>query len=161
MIRKFAFLALLFMAVACTACWWMLLESSFASTFSLKELVERNQANSGLSCSAGGGGSSNGIGAGGGGIGGKQSSYSKGESFSCQISDAERFDETKFTQVLKESVEKDLEKSGGKIVSSKNLDVASFFIEYTLGDTTGNIKILGTRSAGYYNWQAQLEEKTE
>jgi hypothetical protein len=160
MIRKVALLVLLFQAAACMACIWAV-GSSFSSRFSLPELVQRNQSGSGLDCSAGGGGGGGGIGTGAGGFGGQQSHFHKGESFSCRISDAEQFDEAKFIQVLKESVEKDLETSGAKVVSSKNPDATSFTIEYAQGNTTGRINISGRRNPGNNcHFDADLDEKT-
>jgi hypothetical protein len=95
------------------------------------------------------------------GFGGQQSHFHKGESFSCRISDAEQFDEAKFIQVLKESVEKDLETSGAKVVSSKNPDATSFTIEYAQGNTTGRINISGRRNPGNNcHFDADLDEKT-
>ena len=149
---------LLIAVTACIGCIFVF-QSSFSSTFSLQELVQRNQSNSGLNCSGSGGagGGSGGIATVAGGVG--ENSFHKGESFSCQISDADRFDETKFIQALKESVEKDLDASQAKITSNKSPDPTHFAIEYTMGNTAGRIEISGTRSAGYYSLQAQLDEK--
>ena len=151
-----AFVVLPLLAVACLS----VLQSSFYSAFSLKELVQRNQSNSGLNCSGSGGagGGGGGIATGAGGLGGN-SSFHKSEGFACQISDAEQFVEAKFIQALKESVEKDLDASKAKITSSKNPDGARFAIEYTVGNTFGRVGISGTRRAGYYSLQAQLDEK--
>ena len=156
-LRRFAFLALLLLAAACVGCVWLVVESSFASRFSLSELVQRNQSNSGLDCSSGGG-----IGAGTGGVGssGTQSSFHKGESCSCRISDAQQFDEAKFIQALKESIEKDLGTSGAKITGSQNTDATSFSIEYTHGDGSGRVEISGTRSPGYYSLSSKVDEKS-
>lgn len=150
----FVVLGLLF--VACMS----VFQSSFYSTFSLKELVQKNQSSSGLNCSGtgGAGGGGGGISSGAGGLGGN-SSFHKGESFACQISDAEQFVEAKFIQALKESVEKDLDASKARITSSKNPDATRFAIEYTVSNTFGRVEISGTRSAGYYSLLAQLDEK--
>ena len=148
------FVVLPLLAVACMS----VFQSSFSSRFSIQELAQRNQSKNGLTCP--GSGASGGIGAGGGGgFGQKESSFHKGESCSCQISDADQFDEAKFLQALKESVEKDLDASKAKITSSKNPEANSFSVEYTLGDTAGRVEISGTRSAGSYSLQAQLNEK--
>lgn len=157
MLRKVIIPVLLLSTAACIS----MFESSFASAFSLKELVQRNQTNSGLNCSTGGGGGGgSGIGTGAGGIGGTHSNFHKGESFSCQISDAEKFDRAKFIQTLKASVEKDLETNDAEITSSKNTDT-SFTIEYVLGKTSGRVEISGTRSGGnYYSFDAKLSEKS-
>ena len=155
-VTRGAFVVLPLLAVACLS----VLQSSFYSAFSLKELVQRNQSNSGLNCSGSGdaGGGGGGIATGAGGLGGN-SSFHKSEGFACQISDAEQFVEAKFIQALKESVEKDLDASKAKITSSKNPDATRFAIEYTVGNTFGRVEISGTRSAGYYSLQAQLDEK--
>ena len=156
-VTRVTFAVLPLFAVACMS----VFQSSFYSGFSLKELVQKNQSNSGLNCSGSGGasGGTGGIGSGAGGLGGN-SSFHKGESIACQISDAEQFVEAKFIQALKESVEKDLDASKAKITSSKNADATSFAIEYTMSNTFGRVEISGTRSAGYYSLQAQLDEKT-
>jgi hypothetical protein len=155
-VTRVAFVVLPLLAVACMS----VLQSSFYSAFSLKDLVQRNQS-SGLNCSGtgGAGGGGGGIATGAGGFG-RNSSFHKSEGLACQISDAEQFDEARFIQALKESVEKDLDASKAKITSSKNPEANSFSVEYTLGDTAGRVEISGTRSAGYYSLQAQLGEKT-
>jgi hypothetical protein len=159
-VNRVAFVVLLALVVAGIAC-MSVLQSSFYSAFSLKELVQKNQSNSGLNCSGGGGGAdSSGIASGAGGLGGGSSSFHKGESFACQISDAEQFVEARFIQALKESVEKDLDARKARITSSKNEDARSFAIDYTVGNAFGRVQISGTRSADYYSLQAQLDEKT-
>jgi len=157
-VTRVSFVVLPLLAVACMS----VFQSSFYSAFSLKELVQRNQSNSGLNCSGSGGagGGGGGIASGAGGLGGN-ASFHKGESFACRISDAEQFVEAKFIQALKESVEKDLDASKARITSSKNADVTSFAIDYTVGNASGRVEISGTRSAGYYSLQAQLDEKND
>ena len=149
------FLVLLLFAAGCMS----MFQSSFASRFSLKELLQRNPTN-GLNC-AGSGGASGGIGASGGGLGSGHSNFHRGESVSCLISDAEQFDEAKFIQALRESVEKDLDANHAEITGSKNPDATKFSIEYVAGSTVGSLEISATRSAGYYSLQAQLNEKTD
>ncbi len=62
---------------------------------------------------------------------------------------------------MKERLEKDLSANEAKISSSKNIDATSFAIEYTIGDTSGQIKISGTRGPGnYYSLSSELDEKT-
>jgi hypothetical protein len=156
-VTSVAFVVLLPVAgVACMS----VFQSSFSSRFSIQELAQRNQSKNGLNCPGSGGGAGIGSGGGGGSSGQKESSFHKGESCSCQISDADQFDEAKFLQALKESVEKDLDANKAKITSSKNPEANSFSVEYTVGDTAGRVEISGTRSAGYYSLQAQLDEKT-
>jgi len=155
-VTRVAFVVLPLLAVACMS----VMQSSFYSAFSLKELVQRNQSNSGLNCSGSGG-----AGGGGGGIamgaGGSSGNFSfhKSEGVACQVSDAEQFVEARFIQAVKESVEKDLNASKAKITSSKNPDATGFATEHTVGDTSGRLEISGTRSAGYYRLEAQLDEK--
>ena len=162
MIRKVTIPVLLLLTVVvCGACILMVLQTSFSSMFSLRELVKKNEANSGLNCSPGGGGSNSGIGTGAGGMGGTQSSYQKSESFSCQIADADKFDEAKFIQALKQTLEKDLATLDAEITSNKNTDASSFSIEYVLGKTSGRIEISGVKSAGYYALEAKVAEKTD
>ena len=158
MVTSVGFIVLLSLAVACIAC-MAVFQSSFSSRFSLQELVQRNQSNNGLNCSGGGGGG--GIGAVAGGVGQKGSSFHKGESCSCQISDAEKFNEAEFIQALKKTIEKDLDESKAKITSTNNPDVNHFSIEYTLGNTAGRVEISGTQSAGYYSLQSKLDEKDD
>ncbi|SRR6266496_2846810 len=133
-------------------------QSPFFFKFSLQELVQRTKSRGGLNCSAGGGGG--GIGTGSGGIGRKESHFHKGESFSCQMTDDEQFDEAKFIQALKQSVEADLDESKAKIVSSDNLDATSFYFEYALEDIRGRVEISGRKGPGkYYSLKADLDEK--
>ena len=148
-------LALTAGGIACTS----LFQSSFYSAFSLKELVQKNQSNSGLNCSGGGaGGGGGGIGAGAVGSHGN-GTFHKGESLACQISDAGQFVEARFIQALKESVEKDLNANQAKITSNTNPDLSRFAIEYTVGSSFGRVEISGARTAGYYSLAAQVDEK--
>lgn len=154
---KVTFFAGLFLMAGCTA-YMSSLQSSFFSRFSLRQLVERNKSVHGLNCSVGGGGG--GMRTGTGGVGRKQSNFHKAESFSCQLTDAEQFDETKFIQALKRSVENDLDNSKAKIVKSVDLDVTGFEIEYSFEDISGRVVISGKRDPGaYYTLKADLEEK--
>jgi hypothetical protein len=92
-------------------------------------------------------------------VGRKQSNFRKGESFSCQLTDAEQFDETRFIQALKRSVENDLDDSKAKIVKSVDLDVTGFEIEYSFEDIRGRVAISGKKDPGtYYTLKADLEE---
>lgn len=154
---KGAFFAVLLLLAGCTA-YMSSLQSSFFSRFSLRQLVERNKSEHGLNCSVGGGGG--GMGTGAGGVGRKQSNFHKGESFFCQLTDAEQFDETKFFQALKRSVENDLDNSKAKIDKSVDLGVTGFEIEYSFEDIRGRVVISGKKDPGtYYTLNADLEEK--
>lgn len=154
---KAALFALLFSIAGCTA-YMSSLQSTFFSRFSLRELVARNKTHASLNCSGGGGGG--GIAMGTGGVGRRQSNFHKGESLSCQVRDAEQFDEETFIRGLKQTVETDLRESKAKIVSSRDLDAISFRFEYTFGDITGNIEVSGRKFPGnYYSLKADLEEK--
>src|SRR6266850_5434880 len=144
---KAALFGVLLLLSGCTS-YMSSFQSPFFFKFSLQELVLRNKSSSGLNCSPGGGGGGGGIGTGTGGIGRNESSFSKGESFSCQMTDAEQFDEAKFIQRLKQSVETDLDESKAKIISSENLDGTSFYFEYAFKDIRGRVEISGRKLPG-------------
>jgi hypothetical protein len=154
-------LAVLVLGAGCGADYMYWLQSSFFSNFSLRELVDRNQPTAGLKCSAergeGGGGMSAGLG----GVGKKESNFSKVESLVCQISDAELFDEVKFIQTLKQSIEQELDSNDATIVS-KNSDATSFDLEYALNETTGTVKISAQKGPmSFYTLKADLQEKSK
>jgi hypothetical protein len=157
--RKLPFLTFLTLATGCAA-YMSYFQSSFFSKFSLQELVQRSKAAGPLNCSTrAGGGGGGGIGTGGGGIGTKQSSFSKGESFSCQLTDTEKFDEPRFIQALKQNVESDLNRINAKVTSEK-LGAANFYLEYSSGDISGRVEISGKRGPlNYYTLTADLKEK--
>jgi hypothetical protein len=157
-VRKTSILITLLLAAGGIAC-MSSIASPFFTKFSVNELVQRNKTIGGLNCLPEGGGG--GIGTGVGGIGKDGSRVHRNESFSCQISDADQFDEAKFIQTLRESIEKDLDACKAKIVGSDNSDSTKFYFEYTLEDIKGRVKISGTRSLGnYYTVDADLEEKS-
>ena len=159
--RKTIFVLLLFGA-GCSA-YMASLQSSFFSKFSLRDLVERNESTAGLNCSqSAGGGGGGGASFGTGGVGQKESNFSRLESLSCQIRDAEAFDEPKFIQALKASVEQDLKDSKATIVSSKKTDATSFQLEYALSNVKGTIDISATRGPDrFYTLSANLNEKSK
>ena len=141
-----------------------LFQSSFFSKFSLRELVDRSESRAGLECStgadgAGGGGMSMGMG----GVGKQESNFSRVDSIACQISDAEVFDEAKFIESLKASVEQELKANNATIVSSKNSDASSFDLEYSISDNaTGTVKVSATKGPmRYYTLTADLNEKSK
>lgn len=156
-IRKVAFFTVLLLAAGGIAC--MSSQTAFLYKFSLKDLVERSKSIGGPNCSAGGGGDGIGVITGASGKGPSQ--FRKGETLSCQITDAEQFDEAKFIEALKTTVEEDLDTSKAKIVSSDNPEATEFYFEYALEDVKGRVQISGTRSGNYYSLNAELEEKTE
>src|SRR2546430_17162903 len=85
-------------ALFSASCMWSP-ESSFFSSFSTRQLVERNKSSAGLTCDPiGGGGGGGGVGsrAGGIGLGGTHFSFHKSDSFSCHFKIKKSFDETKF-----------------------------------------------------------------
>ena len=136
------------------------LQSSFFSKFSLRELVDKNQSSAGLNCSAGSGGGG-GMGAGMGAVGKQESNFSRFESVACQIPGAELFDEVKFVQALKASIEQDLESDKAKIVT-KNSDATSFEVEYAVNETTGTVKIVAKKGPmSFYTVEAELREKSK
>ena len=153
------FVVLVFGA-GCGADSMFLFQSEFFSNFSLRGLVDRNESRAGLSCSAergeGGGGMSAGVGA----VGKEGSNFSKVESVACQISDAELFDEGKFIEALKRSIEQDLDSNKAAIVT-KNSDATSFDLEYSLNATTGTVKISAQKAWGFYTLKADLQEKSK
>lgn len=158
--RKAIFIVLL-VAVGCSA-YMASLQSSFFSKFSLRDLVERNGSTAGLNCSqSAGGGGGGGSGFGTGGVGRMESNFSRMESISCQIKDADAFDEPKFIQALKASVEKDLKDSKATIVNSKNADATSFQLEYAVSNIKGTIDISATRADRFYTLNANLNEKSK
>jgi hypothetical protein len=133
--------------------------SSVFSNFSLEELVKKNQSPSGMICAKGGMGGG-GIRVSSGGVGRKQSSRNKSSSFSCQIS-AASFDEAAFIASLKADVEKEIIRSGAKIMNQGSSDPTGFYFEYSEGDIHGRISIGGKKSgANYYSLAASLAEKT-
>lgn len=138
-----------------------LFQSKFFSNFSLRELVNRNESRAGLNCSAEDGAGGGGMSAGTGGVGKKESNFSRVESVACQISDAELFDEVKFIQALKRSIEQDLDSDKATIVT-KNSDVSSFDLDYALNATTGTVKISAQKGPmSYYTLTADLREKSK
>ena len=158
-VRKAALTALVLVAMGCTA-YMSSFQSSFFSRFSLKELVQRTKSHGSLNCSSGTGGGGGGMRSGVGGIGRKGAHFHKGEGLSCQMTDDEQFDEAKFIQALKQSVETDLDESKARIVSSDNLDATSFYFEYALEDIKGRVEISGRKGPGkYYTLKADLDEK--
>lgn len=139
-------------------------QSSFFSKFSLRELVDRSESRAGLECSTGGDGpGGGGMSMGMGGVGKEGSNFSRVDSIACQISDAELFDEAKFIESLKASVEQELNANNGKIISSKNSDASSFDLEYSVSDNvTGTLKISATKGPmRYYTLKADLNEKSK
>ncbi|HAF16527.1 MAG TPA: hypothetical protein DHU55_14595 [Blastocatellia bacterium] len=147
------------MAACFTAClhWG---QSSFFASFSLRQLVEKNKIHPGLDCGAGGGA---GIGGGSGFFGTKESHSHKAEDFSCRLKAdrVESFDEANLIAALKQDVERDLGKSGAKIVDSGSADSRSFFFLYILNKTQGRVEVSGKRiGEDYYTLKADLDEKT-
>ena len=149
------------MGAGCGADSMFLFQSEFFSSFSLRGLVDRNESRAGLNCSAGGGGGGGGMRAGVGGVGKKESNFSKVESLACQISDAALFDEVKFIEALKRSIEQDLGSNKATIVT-KNSDATSFDLEYALNATTGTVKISTQKGPmNIFTLNADLHEKSK
>ena len=98
--------------------------SSFFSSFALEELVKKNRSPSGMICAKGGrGGAGDNFSI----MGSKQSSSSKGSSFSCEISD-DAFNEADFIASLKADVEQDINRSGATIIKQGSLEPWSFYL---------------------------------
>jgi hypothetical protein len=154
-------LVLLVFGAGCGANSMYLFQSEFFSNFSLRGLVDRNEARAGLSCSAERGEGGDGMSAGTGAVGKKESNFSKVESLACQISDAELFDEVKFFQALKRSIEQDLDSKKATIFT-KNSDATSFDLEYASNETTGTVKISVQKGPmSFYTLKADLWEKSK
>jgi hypothetical protein len=98
------------------------------------------------------------MGAGVGGMGRSGSHFQKTESFSCQMTNADQFDQKKFLGVLKQEVESELNETKARITSSQDHD-ASFKLEYEIGDVKGSIAIEGRLDPGnYFTVKADLTE---
>jgi len=145
--------------VACTHA-MVLLQTPFSSNFSLRELVERSKATSGLNCekgAGGGGGASNSIFA-----GGKSTShYSKFEELSCKCKDARDFDESVLMKALSQTIELDLKEDGAQIIEHRIENAGSFYYRYELKGLTGKITISGRRFADDYSLNATINENKD
>ena len=140
------------------------LGSSFYSTFSLRELVERNQNASGFKCvrPAGGGGGGNDFSV----IssqrpGSSRTEYNvhKGDSFFCELKPGENFDEQPFFDVLKLDTERALRANGAQISDSGPAKPVGFYFAYTASSVRGRIQVSGNRLGDrYYGVHAMLEE---
>ena len=140
------------------------LASSFYSTFSVRELVERNQSASGFKCvrPAGGGGGGNDFSV----IGSQRPGSStmefkahKGDSFVCELKPGENFDEQPFFDVLKLDTERELRASGAQISDSGPAKPVGFYFAYTASSVHGRIQVSGSRVRDrYYGVHAELEE---
>jgi hypothetical protein len=62
---------------------------------------------------------------------------------------------------LKTDVEKEIIRSGAKIINQGSSAPAGFYFEYSEGDIHGRINIRGTIRQNYYSLDADLQEKTE
>jgi hypothetical protein len=88
-------------------------------------------------------------------------SFSKRRKSSCQITDAEKFDEGKFLQALRQSVEMDLEETKARNIGCAKVDGQSFSCEYALEDIRGKVEVSGKMGPGnYYSLKANLDERT-
>lgn len=152
----------IFLSAFCSAC-ILSGESTFYSNFSVRQLIKKHEAGTGLACEPNGGGG------GGGGDGGHVGSYgrggshfsaSKGDAFACRLSpDAlARFDDAGLLAALKVDVEKTLSDSGAQITESGNPDPQTFYFKYTLKDVQGRVQVSGRRFGNDFSVSAQLEE---
>ena len=140
------------------------LGSSFYSTFSVRELVERNQSASGFKCvrPLGGGGSGNDFSV----ISSQRSGSSrtefkvhKGDSFTCELKSGDNFDEQPFFDVLKLDTERALRANGAQITDSGPAKPVGFYFAYTASSVRGRIQVSGSRIRDrYYDVHAQLDE---
>jgi hypothetical protein len=135
-------------------------ETSFFSSFSMRQPVERNQSSAGLTCDqTGGGGGSIGSSASGVGAGGTRFTSHKSDSFACRLKSPEAFDETRLFSTLKLDVEHALHDAGGQITERGSPDAASFYFAYVLKTVRGRVQISGTRiGSDYYDVHAELNE---
>lgn len=145
--------------VACSHAMF-LFQTPFSSKFSLRELIKGNKITSSLKCaegiSGGGGGASNSLFA-----GGKHSTYSKSEEFSCKLSDDRDFDEAGLMTALAQTIDQDLKEAGARIIEHKTVDSGGFYFDYELKDVTGKVQLSGRRSSGnYYSLDATIHEKS-
>jgi hypothetical protein len=147
-------------ALLCASCMWSP-ESSFFSSFSTRQLVERNKSLTGLRCDPTGGGGGGGIGSRGGGIGsgGTHFSSHKSDSFACRLKSNDSFDEMKFLSTLKLDVERALHDNGAQITDSGSTGSTNFYFAYALKNVRGRVQVSGTRNGSdYYNVHADLDE---
>ena len=148
-------------ALFSASCMWSP-ESSFFSSFSTRQLVERNKSSAGLTCDPiGGGGGGGGVGsrAGGIGSGGTHFSSHKSDSFACHLKSKDSFDETKFFTALKLDVEHALRDDGAQITDSGSTGSANFYFAYALKNVRGHVQVSGTRvGTDYYDVHADLDE---
>jgi len=147
-------------ALFSASCMWSP-ESSFFSSFSTRQLVERNKSSAGLTCDPIGGGGGGGVGsrAGGIGSGGTHFSSHKSDSFACHLKSKDSFDETKFFTALKLDVEHALRDDGAQITDSGSTGSANFYFAYALKNVRGHVQVSGTQvGTDYYDVHADLDE---
>lgn len=152
-LRSVIAILLLLMTGACMS----FFTTPFFRKFSLQELIQRNKSNGPSNCSSGAGLGGIGTGTGGGGI--NQSTFHRSESFSCQLTSGDQFDEASFIQALKEAVETDLHRIDANVVGADN-QATKFVLHYSMGDINGRIEISGIKHPGnFYTVQADLQER--
>jgi hypothetical protein len=146
-------------ALFCASCMWSP-ESSFFSSFSTRQLVERNKSSAGLTCDPiGGGGGGVGSSAGGIGSGGTHFNSHKSDSFACRLKPNDSFDETKLFSALKLDVEHALHDNGAQITDSGSTGAANFYLAYALKNVRGRVQVSGRRiGPDYYDVHADLDE---
>ena len=102
------------------------------------------------------------MGMGTGAVGKGGSSFGKLDTIACQITDSELFDEARFVQVLKATIENDLLANKATVVTGNTTDPSSFRLEYGLNDVTGTVEVSTTRGpAKFYTLKANLNEKSK
>ena len=135
-------------------------ETSFFSKFSVRQLVQRSDFATGLTCDPiGGGGGGIGSRAGGVGSGGAQFKSHKSDSCGCRIKPNEAFDEARLFSALRLDVERALQDAGAQITERGSSGAASFYFGYALKNVRGRVQLSGTRiGTDYYDVRADLDE---
>ena len=135
-------------------------ETSFYSSFSTRQLVERNKPAAAATCdpTAGGGGGGGGR-VGSFGSGGARFNSQKSDSCGCRLKPNESVDEAALFNALKLDVERALGDNGATITDRGSSGPANFYFAYTLKDIRGRVELTGTRiGTDYYDVRASLNE---
>jgi hypothetical protein len=132
-------------------------QSKFLLKFRLDQSV-KNIAYEGISYSSPGGS----IGGSTGGINqyGADVHHSSVTGFAIKQEEGKGFNESKFLEVLKDKIAKEIEESGAEVSGRGSRGEKEFYIEYKEGNTEGRIVILGSQSGRYYSLSAQVDERT-
>ena len=142
----------------CPACTWSS-ETSFFSSFSVRQLVQRSESSAGLTCDLGGGGGGISSRAGGIGFGGTRFNSHKSDGCGCRITSNVAFDEARLFSALKLDVERALHDAGAQITERGSSGASTFYFAYSLKNVRGRVQLSGTRGGtDYYDVRADLDE---